>query len=175
MNCHDRKERKVTLWITLVHRLKLPWLQRLCFWGGGGGQLSTLLVKWSPRVRDTGSPPGWGGELLSKSAEHTLALFFPILFKNLYLFKTDFWTQWEKERVGLFEWIALKHIHYHMWNRWPVRVCWMMQGTQSQSSVTAWRERVGREVAGGFRMGEHMYTYGRFILMYGKNHHNIVK
>ena len=23
--------------------------------------------------------------------------------------------------------------------------------------------------------GGHMYTYGRFILMYGKNHHNIVK
>ena len=23
--------------------------------------------------------------------------------------------------------------------------------------------------------GGHMYAYGRFILMYGKNHHNIVK
>ena len=26
----------------------------------------------------------------------------------------------------------------------------------------------------GFRMGGHMYAYGRFILMYGKSHHNIV-
>ena len=28
--------------------------------------------------------------------------------------KTDFWTQWQKERVGWLERIALKHIDYHM-------------------------------------------------------------
>ena len=28
--------------------------------------------------------------------------------------RTDFWTQWEKERMGWFERIALKHTHYHM-------------------------------------------------------------
>ena len=34
---------------------------------------------------------------------------------------------------------------------------------------------MGREVGGGFRMeGTHVYIYGRFILMYGKNHHHIV-
>ena len=27
---------------------------------------------------------------------------------------------------------------------------------------------------GGSRWGEHKYTHGRFVLMYGKNHHNIV-
>ena len=27
---------------------------------------------------------------------------------------------------------------------------------------------MGREVGGGFRMGEHMYTHGGFMLMYGK-------
>ena len=27
----------------------------------------------------------------------------------------------------------------------------------------------------GVQDGEHMYTCGRFMLMYGKNHHNIVK
>ena len=50
----------------------------------------------------------------------------------------------------------------------------MEQGTQSWCSVTTWR--VGREVGGAFRMGVggHICTYGRFILMYGKNHHNIV-
>ena len=26
-----------------------------------------------------------------------------------------------------------------------------------------------------FRMGEHMYTHGWFMLVYGNNHHNIVK
>ena len=28
--------------------------------------------------------------------------------------KNKFWTQWEKERLGLFRRIAVKHIHYHM-------------------------------------------------------------
>ena len=28
---------------------------------------------------------------------------------------------------------------------------------------------MGREEGGGFRMGVHMYTCGRFMLMYGKN------
>ena len=33
---------------------------------------------------------------------------------------------------------------------------------------------VGREVVGEFRMVGHMHTHGWFMLMYGKNHHNIV-
>ena len=31
--------------------------------------------------------------------------------------KTEFWTLWEKARVGRFEKIALKHVYYHMKNR----------------------------------------------------------
>ena len=27
---------------------------------------------------------------------------------------TDFWTMWEKVRVGQYERIALKHIYYHV-------------------------------------------------------------
>ena len=34
---------------------------------------------------------------------------------------------------------------------------------------------VGREEVGEFRMGGHMHPCGQFMLMYGKNHHNIVK
>ena len=37
------------------------------------------------------------------------------------------------------------------------------------------RDRVGREVGEGFRMGGHMYTCGQFMLMHDKNHPNIVK
>ena len=33
----------------------------------------------------------------------------------------------------------------------------------------------GREEEGELRMGEHMYPCGQFMLMYGKNHHNIIK
>ena len=33
----------------------------------------------------------------------------------------------------------------------------------------------GKEVGGGSGWRGHMYTCGRFKLMYGKNHHSIVK
>ena len=36
-----------------------------------------------------------------------------------------------------------------------------------------WKGRVGREVGSAGR--GHMYACGKFVLMYGKNHHNIVK
>ena len=36
----------------------------------------------------------------------------------------------------------------------------MTQGTQSQCSVTTWRDRVGRE-----EWRRHVYTYGQFMLM----------
>ena len=33
----------------------------------------------------------------------------------------------------------------------------------------------GGEGGGGVHDGGHMYTHGRFMSMYGKNHHNMVK
>ena len=45
------------------------------------------------------------------------------------------------------------------------------QGTQSRCSGTTQREGVGRVWGGGFRMVGHMYTHGRFMSMYGKNHY----
>ena len=62
--------------------------------------------------------------------------------------KTDFWTQWEKERVGWLERIALKHIDYHMQSWSPVGVWCMVQGTPSWCSVMTWRVGVAREVGG---------------------------
>ena len=38
------------------------------------------------------------------------------------MYRTDFWTLWEKERVGWSERIALKHVYYQVWNRSPVQV-----------------------------------------------------
>ena len=60
---------------------------------------------------------------------------------------------WEKVRVGWFERIAVKHVYYHMWNRWPVQVQCMKQGTQSQyTGTTLW---MGWEGGGrGFRTGD---------------------
>ena len=38
------------------------------------------------------------------------------------MYRTDFWTLWEKARVGCSERIALKHIYYQVWNRSPAQV-----------------------------------------------------
>ena len=37
------------------------------------------------------------------------------------------------------------------------------------------RDGMGREVGGEVQDGEHMYTQGRFMSVYGKNQYNIVK
>ena len=46
------------------------------------------------------------------------------------------------------------------------------------SGLVHWDDPEGWDREGGGREvqdGEHMYTHGRFISMYGKNHYNIVK
>ena len=40
---------------------------------------------------------------------------------------TDFWTPWEKARVGCFEGTASKHVYYLGWNRSPAQVECMRQ------------------------------------------------
>ena len=48
-------------------------------------------------------------------------------------------------------------------------------GAQGWCTGMAQRDGMGKEVGGGVQDGEHMYTHGRFISMYGKNQYNIVK
>ena len=46
------------------------------------------------------------------------------------------------------------------------------------SGLVHWDDPEGQDGEGGGRGvqdGEHMYTCGGFMSMYGKNHHNIVK
>ena len=62
-----------------------------------------------------------------------------------------------------------------MWNRSPVRVRCVRQGAQGWYTGMTLRNGMGREVRGGVQDGEHMYTHGRFISLYGKNPYNIVK
>ena len=38
------------------------------------------------------------------------------------MYRTDFWTLWEKVRVGCFERTASKHVYYQGWNRSPAQV-----------------------------------------------------
>ena len=72
--------------------------------------------------------------------------------------KTGFWTLREV-RVGWFEGIALKHVHYHMWNRWPVQVWCMKQGNQSWCTGTIQRNGMGREVGGVLGLGAHVHPW----------------
>ena len=43
------------------------------------------------------------------------------------MYRTDFWTLWEKTRVWGFERTALKHVYYQGWNRSPPQVGCMRQ------------------------------------------------
>ena len=91
--------------------------------------------------------------------------------KETQMYKTVFWTLWEKARLGWFERIALNHVYYHMWDRSPVQVWCMRQGAQGWCTGMTQRDGMGREV----QDGEHMYTHGWFMSMYDKNHYNILK
>ena len=43
------------------------------------------------------------------------------------MYRIDFWTLWEKVRVGCFERTASKHVHYLGYNRSPAQVGCMRQ------------------------------------------------
>ena len=61
------------------------------------------------------------------------------------MYKTDFWTLWEKARVGCFERTALKHVYYLWWNRSPAQVGCMRQvlgaGALGGPGGMGWRGR----------------------------------
>ena len=67
------------------------------------------------------------------------------------MYRTVFWTLWQK--VELFEKIALKHVYYHMCNRSPVQIRCMRPGAQGWCTGITQRDGMGKEVGGGFTMG----------------------
>ena len=60
------------------------------------------------------------------------------------------WTQRGKKRVGQVERGALKHIYYHMWNRWLMGMRCTAQGAQHS---TLWQRRGARWCGGKVREG----------------------
>ena len=66
---------------------------------------------------------------------------------------TDFWTLWEKVRVGCFKRTALKHVYY-LGLKHITSPCWMHE-TSAQTWCTGKTQRdlVEREVGGGIGMG----------------------
>ena len=72
------------------------------------------------------------------------------------MYRTDFWTLWEKARVGCSERIALKQVYYQGWNRSPAHVGYMRQvlraGALGRPRGMGWR---GRQ-EGGSGWGTHV-------------------
>ena len=61
------------------------------------------------------------------------------------MYRRDFWTLWEKARVGCFKRTALKHVYYLGWNRSPAQVGCMRQalgpGALGRPRGSGWRGR----------------------------------
>ena len=61
------------------------------------------------------------------------------------MYRTDFWTLWEKARVGCFRRTASKHVYYLGWNRSPAQVGCMRQvlkpGALGRPRQIGWRGR----------------------------------
>ena len=73
--------------------------------------------------------------------------------KETQIYRTVLWTLWERERVGRFGRMALKHVYYHVWNELPVQVRCMILDAWGWCTGTTQRDGMGREEGGGFRMG----------------------
>ena len=72
------------------------------------------------------------------------------------MYRTDFWTLWEKARVGCFKRTPSKHGYYLGWNRSPAQVGCMRQvlgpGALGRPRGIGWRGRW----EGGSRWGIHV-------------------
>ena len=67
--------------------------------------------------------------------------------------RADFWIQRERERVGWFGRMALKHVYYHVRNKSPVYVQCRIQYAWGWYMGMTQRGVMGREVGGGFMFG----------------------
>ena len=85
--------------------------------------------------------------------------------------RTNVWTRRE-EKVGQTEGGAWNRAHCHRENREPVRICRWTQGAQN---VTTERGGRGGRREGGSGGRGHMWTYGWFLSVQGRNQHNTVK
>ena len=68
------------------------------------------------------------------------------------MYRTDFWTLWEKVRVGCFERTASKHVYYQI-----TSPGWMHEtSTQGWCTGKTQRDRVGGRREGGSGRGIHV-------------------
>ena len=76
--------------------------------------------------------------------------------KKTHIYRTVFWTLWEKARVGCFKRTASKHVYYIGWNGSPAQVGCMRQvlgpGAMGKPRGSGWRGRW----EGGLGWGTHV-------------------
>ena len=80
------------------------------------------------------------------------------------MYRTVFWTLWERERVGRFGRMAMKHVKYHVRNELPVQVRCVILDAWGWCTGTTQRDGMGREEGGGRReegsgWGTHVYLW----------------
>ena len=68
--------------------------------------------------------------------------------KETLMYRTVLWTLWEKERVGRFGKVTLKHVEYHVRNELPVQVRCAILDAWGWCTGTTQRDGVGREEGG---------------------------
>ena len=73
--------------------------------------------------------------------------------KETLMYRTVLWTLLQKERVGRFGRMALKHVKYHVRNEMPVQVLCTILDAWGWCTGMTQRDSMGREEGGGFGMG----------------------
>ena len=76
--------------------------------------------------------------------------------KETQMYRTEFWTLWQKVRVGCFERTASKHIYYQGWNRSPAQVGCMRQILRAGALGRPRGIRWGGKWEGGSGWGIHV-------------------
>ena len=85
------------------------------------------------------------------------------------MYRTVFWTLGEGEGGMIWEnGIETCILYIHIRNKSPVQVRCRIQDAWGWCTRMTQRDGMGREEGEGVQDGEHVYTCGRFILMYGK-------
>ena len=105
----------------------------------------SLVVKFSPsNAGGAGSILGQQTKILHVSQSKNQNIKQTV--EETQMYRTDFWTLWEKARVGCFKRTASKHVYYLGWNRSPAQVGCMRQvlrpGALGSPRGIGWRGRL---------------------------------
>ena len=79
--------------------------------------------------------------------------------KETLMYRTVLWSLWERERVGRFGRMALKHVKYHVRNEMPVQVLFTILDAWGWCTGTTQRDGMGGRREEGSGWGAHVYLW----------------